>query len=97
MAGGAAGTPAVLTITARDSSNRRVTTGGNALSVVVFPRQGVGADVQPVTADVTDRGDGSYVARFTVPVKGNYMIKVCDCVFFWGGGGLQLHLLSWGW
>lgn len=76
LAGGAAGTPAILTITARDSNRRRVTVGGNAVSVVVFPGQGVPSDVSPVEAAVTDRGDGSYVARFTVPVKGNYTIKV---------------------
>lgn len=76
LAGGAAGTPAVLTITARDSNRRRVTEGGNNVSVTVFPGQGVANDVSPVDATVTDRGDGLYVARFTVPAKGNYTIKV---------------------
>lgn len=77
LAGGAAGTPAVLTITARDSNRRRITEGGNSVSVTVFPGQGVGNDVSPVQATVTDRNDGSYIARFTVPAKGNYTIKVC--------------------
>jgi len=76
LAGGAAGTPAVITITARDSNRRRITTGGNTVSVTAFPGRGVDTDVSPVAAAVTDRGDGSYVARFTVPVKGNYTIKV---------------------
>lgn len=76
LAGGAAGTPAVLTITARDSNRRRITEGGNNVSVTVFPGQGVGNDVSPVQATVTDRNDGSYIARFTVPAKGNYTIKV---------------------
>jgi hypothetical protein len=92
LAGGAAGTPAILTITARDSNRRRITEGGNNVSVTVFPGQGVGNDVSPVEAAVTDRGDGSYVARFTVDTKGNYTIKVggwSGVWVLWVGGWWQ--------
>jgi hypothetical protein len=97
LAGGAAGTPAILTITARDSSRRRITQGGNSVSVTVFPGTGVGSDVSPVDAQVTDRGDGSYIARFTVPAKGNYTIKVRRVLLrAWVREGLWLqHVCVW--
>jgi hypothetical protein len=46
------------------------------VSLTVHPGLGCGKDVEPITADITDRGDGSYVAKFTVPVKGNWKIRV---------------------
>jgi hypothetical protein len=50
------------------------------VSVRAWPGLGAGREAggggAPVDADVTDRGDGSYVARFTVPAKGNYTIRV---------------------
>jgi hypothetical protein len=71
-----AGTPAIVTVTARDSNRRRITEGGDEVSVIVHPGLGCGKDAEPVTADITDRGDGSYVAKFTVPCKGNWKIRV---------------------
>jgi arginine/serine-rich splicing factor 12 len=71
-----AGTPAIVTVTARDANRRRITQGGDEVSVTVHPGLGCGKDAAPITADITDRGDGSYVAKFTVPVKGNWTIRV---------------------
>lgn len=76
LAGGAAGTPAVLTITSRDSNRRRITEGGDDVEVVVIPGMGCASDAETLRADISDRGDGSYVARFTVPCKGNWRIEV---------------------
>lgn len=76
LAGGAAGTPAILTITARDSDRRRITEGGDDVEVIVSPGMGCAKDAEPLRADITDRGDGSYVARFTVPCKGNWKVEV---------------------
>jgi hypothetical protein len=71
-----AGTPAIVTVTARDSNRRRITEGGDEVSVTLHPGLGCGKDVESITADITDRGDGSYVAKFTVPCKGNWKIRV---------------------
>lgn len=76
LAGGAAGTPTILTITARDADRRRITEGGDDVEIVVTPGTGCDKEAEALRADVTDRGDGSYVARFTVPCKGNWKIVV---------------------
>jgi len=65
---------AAITITARDAHRRRVREGGQGAEVVVkvAPSKG-GTDI---IADVTDRGDGSYIAVYEVPERGNYSVRV---------------------
>ncbi len=73
--GGAAGTLSTLYVSARDSNRRRVTHAGDDVVVTVVPSSGT-ASKEPVAATVTDKGDGTYVATYTVPGRGNYLIGV---------------------
>jgi hypothetical protein len=76
LAGGAAGVRAAITITARDASRRRVREGGQGAEVVVTVRPAGRGGGEAIVAEVTDRGDGSYVAIYQVGGAGG-----------WGGRG----------
>lgn len=77
LAGGAAGVRAAVTITARDVNRRRVRDGGQGAEVMVkvLPAR-PGGGGEPIIAELTDRGDGSYVAIYQVPEKGNYNVHI---------------------
>lgn len=77
LKGGAAGRESTILITARDANRRRVLEGGDEFDVSVDVRPSLGAETKyPIAAEVQDRGDGTYVARWTVPGRGNYLIGV---------------------
>jgi hypothetical protein len=70
LAGGAAGVRAAVTITARDAARRRVREGGQGAEVVVVVRPArAGGGGEEIVAEVSDRGDGSYVAIYEVKEK----------------------------
>jgi arginine/serine-rich splicing factor 12 len=77
FSGGAAGAPVKLTITARDSSGKRIKTGGAHVLVMVEPVAAPGAveEPEPIQAEVQDHGNGNYTASYAVPSKGNYEVR----------------------
>lgn len=84
FSGGAAGQPVKLTLTARDANGKRIREGGAMVLVMVEPPRAPGAEEEPdaIEAEVTDHGDGTYTAVYTVPTKGNYQVRWaawCGC------------------
>lgn len=80
FAGAAAGAPVKLVITAKDSSGKRIREGGAYIQVYVEPVS-KGQEQQPrIDGDITDHGDGTYTAFYTVPSKGNYKVTVLQHV-----------------
>lgn len=74
ISGGAAGAPATLVVTAKDSDGRKIPNGGAVIKVKVTPGLGVGgSDVDGI---VKDQGDGTYSATYVVPKRGTYMVNV---------------------
>lgn len=88
FAGGSAGTPVNLFITCRDERGKRCTEGGDDVVVRINPATGgmasmaaaivAGSDGANAAVNVTivDRNDGTYMATYTVPTKGSYLITV---------------------
>ncbi|PRW57698.1 RNA recognition motif-containing isoform 1 [Chlorella sorokiniana] len=78
FSGGAAGQPVKLTLTARDANGKRIREGGAMLLVMVEPPRAPGQEEEPdaIEAEVTDHGDGTYSAVYTVPAKGNYQLHI---------------------
>ena len=75
FAGGSAGTPMTMVITARDAAGRRIREGGAYVLVMLEPASPASSEVAPIEAAVTDHGDGTYSAAYTVPAKGNYEVR----------------------
>lgn len=65
-----------LFITLKDARGRRFESGGDHVQVRVAPSGSAASPKDVMFADVTDRGDGSYAATYTVPSKGNYNLTV---------------------
>lgn len=88
FSGGAAGQPVKLTLTARDANGKRIREGGAMVLVMVEPPRTPGVEEEPdaIEAEVTDHGDGTYTAVYTVPSKGNYQVCqpglpcLCNCL-----------------
>ncbi|KAI7837107.1 hypothetical protein COHA_009055 [Chlorella ohadii] len=78
FSGGAAGQPVKLTLTARDANGKRIREGGAMVLVMVEPPRTPGVEEEPdaIEAEVTDHGDGTYTAVYTVPSKGNYQLHI---------------------
>ena len=77
FSGGAAAAPVKLTLTARDANGKRIREGGAHVLVMVEPPRVPGAEEEPepIQAEVTDHGDGTYTAVYAVPAKGNYQVR----------------------
>ncbi|KAI3434787.1 hypothetical protein D9Q98_002845 [Chlorella vulgaris] len=78
FSGAAACQPVKMTITARDSSGKRIREGGAHILVMVEPTAAPGAaeEPEPIQAEVSDHGDGTYTATYSVPTKGNYQLHI---------------------
>lgn len=78
FSGAAACQPVKMTITARDSSGKRIREGGAHILVMVEPTAALGAaeEPEPIQAEVSDHGDGTYTATYSVPTKGNYQVSL---------------------
>ena len=63
--------PVQLVLMAKDSQGRRVRSGGAAVTVEVRKAWQV---QDCISASVQDRGDGSYIAGYVAPSKGNYTV-----------------------
>lgn len=86
FSGAAAGQPVKLTLTARDANGKRIREGGAHVLVMVEPQApppapapGAAplpddADAEPIQAEISDHGDGTYTALYTAPYKGLYQV-----------------------
>lgn len=94
FSGGAAGQPVKLTLTARDANGKRVREGGAHVLVMVEPQAPPppppGApplpedeEGEPIQAEVTDHGDGTYTAVYTAPYKGLYQARAGVGAAWW--------------
>jgi hypothetical protein len=75
VTGGAAGTPLTVKVQARDDAGKKVLEGGAYVQVLVRPSTAP-LNAEPIAADITDNGDGTYSGVYTVPTKGDYEIRV---------------------
>lgn len=87
FSGGSALTPVTLVITLRDEDGRKLKEGGDEVQVRVLPSAGISSKPAAgeegasegdgvIYPEVVDRGNGTYAATYTVPVKGMYKVEV---------------------
>ena len=76
--GGSAGSPTSFVITAKDARSKRVTDGGDYVTVQVRPIRNANAEV--LEATVKDQGDGTYTVTYSVSIRGNYEVNSKLCV-----------------
>ncbi len=63
-------------IIAKDSRGKRIPEGGSYITARLLPGSSArAAGAEAVVAEVIDNRDGSYIARYTVPVRGDW--EVC--------------------
>lgn len=70
--GGSAGSPTSFVLTAKDARSKRVTDGGDYVTVQVRPIRN--ANAETLQATVKDQGDGSYTVTYSVSARGNYEV-----------------------
>lgn len=70
--GGSAGSPTSFVLTAKDTRSKRVTDGGDYVTVQVRPIRNAAAET--LQATVKDQGDGSYTVTYSVTSRGNYEV-----------------------
>ena len=73
FAGGASGVPVNLFVTCKDEDGKRITEGGDDVQVRVVSKENPSLYIN---VEVSDKENGMYVATYTAPAKGMYMITV---------------------
>ncbi len=78
--GGAAQAAVTFYVTAKDARGTRIREGGAYVVVRVTPGTSArAAGAEPVSPDVRDAGDGTYICTYSVPARGDYEVRRTLC------------------
>lgn len=88
---GCTGSQLSFKITAKDSRGTRIREGGSYVTARLTPGSSAkAAGAETVVAEVIDNKDGTYVARYKVPVRGDWEVGSYASCFCYDG--VSLHV-----